>query len=262
MPVDKKEEQAAAQQQPLRIFLVENDPVNQKLALRVFIGLGCQPATLDNGTDLLKALNGGEADVVLMDMDLPDMNGCEIARRIRNTADHQPYLAGISETTIEDRSEMLTAGINEMIQRPIRVEDVEAVLKAAGSRLKKGKICPAVDMISLNIIWEDMGGLSGDAFTELAGLFMKEAPEQMAEMRLGLEQADMELVRRAAHTLKGSSGALGAVRFSTYCRTLEKMARSGNFSQGKEAMADIENEYQSLMTELIEIISGFTSLER
>ncbi len=260
MSMEENEGKSVRAKPVLRIVLAVNGMVNQKMVQRVLNKLGCQAEMMDTGADLLKTAQAGLADVILMDMDLPDMDGYEIARQIRGSAARQPYLIGISETEEEDRSRMLAAGINELIQRPVRVESAEAALQAASAVLKAGKLCPAIDRTSLNIIWEDMGGLSGDAFTELASLFMKEAPEQLAELKKGLDAGDFETVRRTAHTLKGSSAALGAVRFSTFCRTLEKMARAGDLSQGKEALADIEKEYHALMNGLVEMISDSSSL--
>jgi CheY-like chemotaxis protein/anti-sigma regulatory factor (Ser/Thr protein kinase) len=122
----------------LRIVVAEDDPVNREVALKFLERLGYQPDWASNGADLLKSLEHGSYDVVLMDMQMPGMDGLEAARRVRRDLppERQPRIIALTAAAFpEDRARCLEAGMDDYISKPIDMDQLAAIVgKIASSR--------------------------------------------------------------------------------------------------------------------------------
>jgi CheY-like chemotaxis protein len=131
-----------AQRHPLRILLAEDNAVNQKLALRLLQQMGYRADVAANGIEVIEALQRQPYDVVLMDVQMPDMDGLEATRRIvsRWSADQRPRIVAMTANAMQgDREECLAAGMDDYITKPIRVEALQQALRACSPRRLDGQ---------------------------------------------------------------------------------------------------------------------------
>jgi signal transduction histidine kinase/ligand-binding sensor domain-containing protein/CheY-like chemotaxis protein/HPt (histidine-containing phosphotransfer) domain-containing protein len=127
---------------PLRILLAEDNPVNQKMEIRLLEKLGYHVGLASNGLEVLEALERQRYDVVLMDLQMPEMDGLEATRRIttRWPQGHRPRIIGVTANVMsEDRAAALSAGMDEYISKPIRVDELQAVLARSAQLTLNGK---------------------------------------------------------------------------------------------------------------------------
>ncbi|MBN1659287.1 MAG: response regulator [Anaerolineae bacterium] len=248
---------------PLRILLAEDNPVNQKLALRLLDRLGYRADVAANGLEVLQSLRRQPYDVVLMDVQMPEMDGLEASRAIGDEwpADWRPrVIAMTANVTPGDRRECLAAGMADFIPKPIRVDDLVAALNnsrpLAGSAgpgalpdaratahdtVARDEPRPVLDPAALARLEEVAGG--DVAFMhEMLGTFLADAPVMLAEMQQALDGGDAATLQRVAHSLKSNSADFGAEVLAGLCRELERMGKVGTLdgAAGKLALAGAE----------------------
>jgi signal transduction histidine kinase/CheY-like chemotaxis protein/HPt (histidine-containing phosphotransfer) domain-containing protein len=229
-----------ASQHPLRVLLAEDNVVNQKLALRLLAKLGYRADVAANGIETLEALERQRYDLLLSDVQMPEMDGLEATRRIlaRWPEGDRPWIVAMTaEAMSGDRERCLEAGMNDYLTKPIRVEELVAAIRRA-PRLEAG--LPeggptASDMpIDRDAVRRLAEGVGGDrAFVEeLIQQFGVEAPDLVTAARAGLKDGDDDVVRRAAHTLKSNAATFGARYLADRCRELEDAAKAGSLLDG------------------------------
>ena len=126
-------------QYPMRILIGEDNPVNMKLAERVLDKLGYKPDTAFNGLEVLDALQQVNYDLILMDVQMPEMDGYEATRTIRMQKNHQPFIIAMTANAMQgDREKCLQAGMDDYISKPIKLEDLVKLLEKWGTYVKKG----------------------------------------------------------------------------------------------------------------------------
>jgi PAS domain S-box-containing protein len=249
------------QRHPLRILLAEDNLVNQKLALRMLERLGYRGDLAANGLEVLQSLRRQPYDVILMDVQMPEMDGLEASRAIWREwpAEQRPrIIAMTADVMAQDRQESLAAGMDDFIAKPIRVDELVAALR--GSQPLAGRASPdaapapgegatepvpaaaVLDPAALERLREMSGG--DVAFLEeVFEVFLADAPGMLAEMRQALAQGDAPTLRRAAHSLKSNAADFGAKRLSELCRELEMMGKAGTLDGAAEKLASIEAEW-------------------
>ncbi len=257
---------------PLRILLAEDNMVNQKVALRILERLGYRADVAANGREVLEALERQPYDVVLMDIQMPEMDGIEATRRIRERwpAERQPRIVAMTAHALEgDRERLLAMGMDDYISKPVRVEELVAVLErcqplSGDQSSETGDPQPPISELQSPIDAAVLGeflDMLGEEARGLITLFLEDATRHLATMREAVAQGDTETLRRAAHTLKGSSGNLGAVGLSTLCQELEAMAREGVLDGAAEKVTQAEAEYERVKA-VLERVAQDESLER
>ncbi len=243
---DGKRERSA-----LRILLAEDNAMNQKVALRLLERLGYRADVATNGLEAIEALERQSYDVVLMDVQMPELDGLDATRRIveRWPAGTRPHIVAMTANALpEDREACFAAGMDDYVAKPIRPEELVAALKRA-KPLGDGDAAPdRVELISLDDgALKNLRDLGGDDFLgEVIDAFLADAPQLLATLRSSLEDESAEELRRAAHTLKSNGATLGAGRFAELCRTLEQRAKGGDLDGVPELVGRIEQEYRSL----------------
>ncbi|MCB0169391.1 MAG: response regulator [Anaerolineae bacterium] len=246
------------QEHPIKILLAEDNAVNQKVALGILRRLGYIADVAGNGLEVLEALKRQSYDVVLMDIQMPEMDGIETTQRIRQefTGKNQPRIIAMTANALRgDKENYLENGMDDYISKPIRVEELVQALKqswTSGASNKstplKSEIVldvstvlrnnaaditnltqkPAVDINVLKKFQETMGKDGPDMIVELIEIFLEDAPRILVTLEKGWVNRDAEMLRTAAHTLKSGSANLGAMQLSILCKELEEIGRSGN----------------------------------
>ncbi|MHB9074819.1 MAG: response regulator [Desulfobaccales bacterium] len=246
-----------AQRLPLRILLAEDNAVNQKVALRLLARMGYQADVAANGLEALAALQHQPYDVVLMDVQMPEMDGLEAARRIKQTwsAAQRPRIIAMTANAMQgDREKCLDAGMDDYITKPIRVE---ALVEALNQTQPKGspdlpmESGPAIDPEQFESFRLAMGD---DFIGEVIEVFNEDAPKLLLDMQQALTANDAELFRRAAHSLKSNSAQIGATKLSELAKGLEMLGKAGRLAEVSDTVALAEAEYSLVRQALQELI--------
>jgi PAS domain S-box-containing protein len=235
----------------LRILLAEDNAVNQKVALRLLDQLGYRADVASDGLEALEALERQPYDVVLMDVQMPELDGLDASRRIceRWPAETRPRIIAMTANAMpEDRAACFAAGMDDYVAKPIRPDELAAALSRARPLEDTGT--PHADAAAATLdasAVESLRELGGEEFlAEVIDTFLSDAPALVATLRTTYELGDTEGLRRAAHSLKANGQTLGAGRFSDLCRELELRAKSDELGGTMELVDRIEREYRAL----------------
>jgi PAS domain S-box-containing protein len=246
----------------LRILLAEDNAMNQKVALRLLERLGYRADIANNGLEAIEALERKPYDVVLMDVQMPELDGLDATRRICEQwpAESRPHIIAMTANALpEDREACFAAGMNDYVAKPIRAEELAAALKRAkplstDDGRENGDV--KLDDSALRNL-RDLGG--DDFLGEVIDAFLADAPGLLATLRGSLDGQSNEELRRAAHTLKSNGATLGAEQFAELCRTLEQQAKVGELEGAEELVERIETEYRPLEQALSALRAGSPS---
>ncbi len=249
---------APAVQSSLRILLAEDNMTNQKVATKLLQRLGYRADIAGNGLEVLDALQRQSYDVILMDVQMPEMDGLETARCICNEygdghdrRPHKPWIIAMTANAMKgDREMCLQAGMDDYVTKPVRREELAIALARCQPLEPLSKINDngteatqvdgylvteeqfnsdqAPSAINLDVLqalreYDD----EDDPFVDLLiETYLAEAPQHLDAIRHGVVHQDAKELKEAAHTLKSSSAQLGALNFSQFCKTLEMMGRA------------------------------------
>jgi len=253
-------------ERPLHILLAEDSAVNQRVAVRLLEQRGHSVEVAHNGkeaVDRLEAEGGRTIDVVLMDVQMPTMDGFQATEAIRlretETGQHIPIVAMTANAMKGDRERCLDAGMDAYIAKPIRAEPFFQVVEETAQPTTEGNASatsadldgPPVDRAEA---LERTGG-NVEVLGELVQLFFEECPALMDQIRSAIADRDKPLLRRAAHTLKGSVAVFGAEAAREAAWRLESIGREGDMDDAPEAWNALESQITRLMPTLSELAS-------
>ena len=218
-------------QRPLRILLAEDNSVNQKVALLMLEQMGYSADVAATGYEVLDALRRQRYDVILMDIQMPGMDGLEAARRIAvewPAADRPRIIAMTANALRGDREACLAAGMDDYLSKPFLFDALQAVIlgEAPLAAPPAEPLAPAADPEGFDPSSLDrlaaLGAATGrDVVQPVVERFLTEAPRRLAEMRQALAKGDGATLVFAAHSLKGSSAQLGALLLAELCGEIE-----------------------------------------
>jgi CheY-like chemotaxis protein/HPt (histidine-containing phosphotransfer) domain-containing protein len=239
-----------AERVPLRILVAEDNVVNQQLALLLLKKLGYRADVAADGLEALQALEREPYDVVLMDVQMPKMDGLEATRHIhqRWPQGRRPHvIAATANAMQEEREACLAAGMDDYLRKPIHLEELAAALRRLPGREPPGppRSARVLDPPALERLMQTIGDDLGLLAT-LIDTFLRDVPRLVDGASQGLQQGQADEVRRAAHTLKSNGATFGAMRLSELSRELEALARSGILEGTADLLARIEGEYESV----------------
>jgi PAS domain S-box-containing protein len=263
-PARSTSETPSTAQRPLslRVLLAEDNPVNQKIAVRQLRKLGCTAEAVANGLEAVDAVRRIPYDVVLMDCQMPELDGYEATRRIRRletelAATGRPHVHIIAMTANAlggDREACLKAGMDDYVSKPVKLPHLQAALsKASHSATHKPRPtapvtqAPGEGPILDPAIFAGLRALQEpgepDGVAELAVLFLADTPPRMHAIRNAISTKNPSALQEAAHTLKGSASNLGAKRLAAVCQQIEGAARQGDTQAGSKLLTKLEDEY-------------------
>jgi len=239
-----------AARHPLRILLVEDNAVNQQLALLLLQKLGYRADVAANGVEALEALQRQPYDVVLMDVEMPEMDGLEATRRLRERSPIGPHVVAVTANALQgERERCLAAGMNDYMTKPLRLEDLAAALSRS-PRVDDGGAASTVDVEVLRRLAASLGEGGGDAVRGLIDTFRSHAPDLLASLRRGVEDGDREAVRVAAHTLKSNAAMFGASALAEVSKLVEASASGGTFDEDPRQVDRVASELERATGEL------------
>jgi signal transduction histidine kinase/DNA-binding response OmpR family regulator len=252
----------------LRILLAEDNRINQKLATRLLIKRGHQVTVTANGKEALAALAKSAYDLVLMDVQMPEMDGLEATMKLRErekiTGDHQPVVAMTALAMKGDRERCIEAGMDGYFSKPIRPKELDEILESYADRKHTRSIpapaaTPSIKEISINAA-ELLERVDGDHsfLAELTELFRKDYPRQLMAAREAVSCQDSPAVEKASHALKGALANLAAGPASRMAQELEAKARSGDLTRADSVLQQLEEELNRVMIQLEGMQPGMT----
>jgi signal transduction histidine kinase/CheY-like chemotaxis protein/HPt (histidine-containing phosphotransfer) domain-containing protein len=245
----------------LSILLAEDNPVNQTLAVRLLEKEGHRLTVAGTGREALEALARASFDLVLMDVQMPEMDGLEAIAAIRagekqQPGAHQPVIAMTAFTMKGDRERFLASGFDGYVRKPISIhellEAIDRLLPPGDEAPTAAAAAPADDGPEPFDRAAALGRLAGDEalLRELVGVFLEEYPAWMADIRAAVRARDPQILQRAAHTLKGAVDSCGSPGAYAAAFELEKMGRAGEVPGEGEAMGRLEREIDRLVPAL------------
>jgi signal transduction histidine kinase/DNA-binding response OmpR family regulator len=232
----------------LRLLLAEDNAVNQRLAVSLLEKRGHQVVVAGNGREALAALDAQPFDAVLMDVQMPEMDGFEATAAIRareaETGAHTPIIAMTAHALKGDRDRCREAGMDAYVSKPLRPQELFDVLEDLLTTADGATAAPALPE-ARHVAFDMAAALErvdGDAelLKELAGLFLNECPQWMAKIRHAIDQRDASKLHQAAHTLKGSVGTLGARAAFEAAQRLETDGREQDWGRAEEDWVTLE----------------------
>jgi PAS domain S-box-containing protein len=257
----------------LRLLVAEDNAVNRRLALALLGKLGYRADVVENGREVLDALKRKPYDVVLMDVQMPELDGLEATRRIRArfAPGEGPTIIATTANAMEaDREECFAAGMDDHLSKPIRVDKLSRALARCRPLTNARRVgvtddsaAPsddALDRAALDALASSLGG-GGEgwaAVRELIDAFLEDAPAEIATLRSAVERGDAGEARRLAHTLNSNGATFGAQAFSELCRELEAVAQRGALTGGPALLERVERTWEQVREGLEAVREGRT----
>ena len=251
-----------------RLLIADDNLVNQRFVVRTAERVGCRTRVVPNGTAAVEAMEQETFDVVLMDCQMPEMDGFEATRRIRELDGPQanvPIIAMTANALAGDRERCLAAGMDDYIAKPLRPRHLQRILQrwlalealraAPKASVDLSLVSSVLDIELLEQLRQIGSPEDGDLLDELMELFLETVPPGVEELAEAVHVKDPSEVRRLAHRLKSSGGMLGATKFVSLCSQLEEIGAAGCV----DGMEDLLVECQS---ELLQVNRALTLLQR
>jgi signal transduction histidine kinase/DNA-binding response OmpR family regulator len=253
-----------------RVLLVEDNRVNQLVAVAMLEDLGCGVEVADDGREALSQLAQSRFDLVLMDCQMPEMDGFEATRKIREHeasdggSRHQKIVALTAHALPSDRKACLDAGMDGYLTKPLTIDRLRATLDQWLSASQEQPVCdPASTSVDASGSTAEPSARAIDpaalervrALEETAGsgllartvaTYVESSSGLASQARDALQAGDAKSLARAAHTLKSSSAQLGALRLSSLCKELEARARAGSIEDCEALMTEISTELEDV----------------
>ena len=261
-----------------RILVAEDNRVNRLVALQQLRALGYRVQAVENGHQALHVLARERFDLVLMDCQMPELDGYEATRRIRrreregsaetpaggepvSALKRLPVIAITAHAMKGDREKCLAAGMDDYIAKPFRADQIAAVLRrwlSSDREAVTDRGSGETNQLELETVTalSELGRETGtDLLGRVISAFLREAPTQLQALSRALAAGDRETAAQFAHSLRGGAAQLGAARFSRLCTDLrEAVQQPGEPADGgDDLLARLEGEFEGLVAELEEL---------
>ncbi len=235
----------------LRVLLAEDNPVNQRLTVKLLEKRGHRVVVTNNGKEALAALDHGRFNLVLMDVQMPEMSGFEATAHIRERekteGGHIPIIAMTAHALKGDRERCLAAGMDAYVAKPVESRLLfEAIERVAPAETAADVEAPTptedgtadTEVFDLEAALATIDG-DQELFQELVGLFMMESADLLDQIRDAIARRDAKALERVAHSLKGSVGTFRAESARLAAQKLEDLGKCGDFEQAEAVGEDL-----------------------
>ncbi len=243
---------------PLRILLAEDSPVNQKVAVSLLERRGHEVIVVGNGREAVSTLVADRFDLVLMDVQMPEMDGFEATRAIRAretmAGGHTTIIAMTANAMKGDRERCLQAGMDDYIAKPIRAAELYRIVESWGHAQPRPESSASTAAEETTVHEtafdrdEALRQTGGDVgvLRDVAATLLEQAPKWLEEIRRAIDDGDAGALRRSAHTLKGSAAVVAGRPTVAAALQLETMGREGDLSGAAAVLTTLESEWSRL----------------
>ena len=240
----------------LKVLVAEDNPTNQRVIELQLRGFGVDADIVSNGQEAIEQVKKNLYNLILLDCQMPVMDGYRAARMIRKLEGTRPVpiIAMTAHAMRGDREKCLAAGMDDYLTKPTREEDLRATLGRWMGPLQAGTESdpemlneaqgPAVDSDILTRLRTLAGRHGGsDEFRSIVEAFIKYTGQEIENLRRALEENDLPTLRDVAHSMKGSAAIYGASRLSALCEALQVAADLGDVQESSAVFNRLEGEY-------------------
>jgi CheY-like chemotaxis protein/HPt (histidine-containing phosphotransfer) domain-containing protein len=241
-----------------RVLLAEDNVINQKVALRQVQKLGYDAEAVGNGAEALKAIEAAAYDLVLMDCQMPVMDGYEATRQIRRLqagAWRIPIIALTAHAMVGEREKCLAADMDDYLAKPLKLEELAAMIKKwlARNAAESGQetadtAAPPVDLSQLT---EALGD-EEEEIREILGLYLEQMSESIPQLDAAIESQDARKLKSIAHSCAGVSANCGMVRVVGPLRDLEQLGDAKNLDGARDLTHIVASEFDRIKVYLRE----------
>jgi CheY-like chemotaxis protein len=251
-------------QRPLRILLAEDNLINQTLATRLLGRQGHIVVVAGNGQEALAELERQPFDLVLMDVEMPAMDGLEATALIRQkeqgTGRHVPILAMTAHAMKGDQERCLAAGMDSYVSKPVRARELFDAIAAfapaaVGLRTTETRATSTAGVLDWAAALEYVGG-NAELLKQLVKVFLDECPRWLTRLRQAAASRDLAELKLVAHNLQSAMSHLGARSAYEAMRRLEEISRSGDPNGLNEACAAVEMELECLQRAAVAFLAS------
>lgn len=270
-PISEIETGSLAERLPLQILVAEDNRVNQKVVQRLLARLGYRADVVASGKEALDALERQNYHVILMDVQMPEMDGLEATRRIiaRYGTEAAPRIVAMTANAmLGDREACLAAGMHAYVPKPVELEDVHNVLLEvtghtvaqyggeAGSGLSVAEENRIIDHERIEHLRELGGAEQPTLVADLIAIFLADAPQHLETLAIAIRKGEATVMANTAHRFLSSIENLGALRMRAHCMELERRGRFGETAGAEDTLAALEREYAAARTMLEQLCPG------
>jgi PAS domain S-box-containing protein len=253
---------------PMTCLVVEDNVINQQVLTAMLESMGHAVHMADNGREAVEAFSPGFFDIIFMDIQMPEMDGYEATRRIREIESgrtHTPIMAVTANAMKGDRELCIDAGMDDYVPKPVDPAALSVAIErsrgAAAAALsaepgapvaKRGEttMSATLDLSVLENLRAYQREGQPDIVTRLIDLFLGQAPDHVGAVEAALASGDADGLARAAHALKGASANLGATKLTSLAAEIEKLGRGGDITSAGDPVAALLAEYALVETDL------------
>ena len=249
----------------LRVLLAEDNPVNQTLAIRILERLGHKVQVVNNGKEALRQVQAEEFDLILMDVQMPEMDGLEATTAIRQaesrTGKHIPIVAMTAHAMKGDREKCLSAGMDGYLSKPVRIDELKRVMSEIENTQNMRQSSEQNSFRAIGQLELLLDSVMGDRalLAEMAELWLRDSEKQEKQIRNGLDSGDIIMVQRAAHALKGSIGTFQASAAQNAASQLEMSAKNADLVGARQAFASLLTQIDLVRQDLRQLSTGPSS---
>jgi CheY-like chemotaxis protein/HPt (histidine-containing phosphotransfer) domain-containing protein len=255
----------------IRLLLAEDNAVNQKVALRQLTSLGFHVHAVRNGLEAVQAIEREIYPIILMDCQMPEMDGykaTECIRLMQNTSPvawkFRPYIIAMTANALAgDREACLAAGMDDYVSKPVRLEDLNSALQRGLEAMQRKPLSAsqvrALETTARLVDAEALDNLRSlrmqgepDPLAELVELFLSDTPSRIEQLHAAFKNCAAHDLEAAAHSLKGSAGNLGAQTIAAACARIMQAARAGDFGPVAPFIKSIEEDFEKVKLLLLE----------
>jgi len=234
----------------MQVLLAEDNPVNQQVAATMLRKRGHHVDIVPDGRAAVQAVVAKRYDVVLMDVQMPELDGIAATREIRRCGNELPIIAMTAHALSGDRERCIEAGMTGYIAKPFRPHELFAAVEGwsltAGSQPVRGEGDGApVDLQGFRDTMSEAG--VEDAVAVMLQAFLQDAPGRMEQLETAVIARDAERISGAAHALKSASGTIRACRLADLLKQIEAVGRSGDTATAVGLFEQVLQEYQAVM---------------
>ncbi|HJV53799.1 MAG TPA: response regulator [Noviherbaspirillum sp.] len=243
---------------PLNILVAEDNTVNQKVVQQLLAHLGYRADVVASGVEVLDALERQNYDVVLMDVQMPEMDGLEATRRLRGRfGDGLPRVIAMTANAMPgDREKCLAAGMNAYVSKPVELEDIRNVLMAvAGPATAEEEDNVVIDRRRIDQLAELQDENNPTLLSDIVRLFINDSPKHIQNIANALAAKSAEDLVSAAHRFLSSIENLGAQRMRKHCMELERLGRENALDAAAPLLDGLRREFDVARQHLVGLIA-------
>jgi CheY-like chemotaxis protein/HPt (histidine-containing phosphotransfer) domain-containing protein len=255
-----------ARRLPLRLLLADDNPINQKVGLSVLQKLGYRADIVNNGKEVLKALEQRRYDLLFLDVQMPEMDGLEAARqiRLRWPPEKRPCIVAMTGNALAgDREKCLEAGMDDYITKPMRIGELQAAIERWGPTKSSAggdtafitaprPPAPADGLLDHAVIAQLRAMPPSDGVTmlkELIDTFLQDAPKRLQEISTSLKDGPQLMFH--AHALRSMCLSLGASKVIDLCQKLEEAGRHSQHHEAVSLHQDLQQAFNQTREQLL-----------